>query len=227
MHQRARKSGGRFALQAFRSQYNTTVYGLDDRYRGVYGEREVIFIHPDDLEAIGARAGDRVDVVGAHDDGIERVARNFRFVPYDVPRGSLAGYYSRAQRARAALQRRHRKRHADIQVDHGVVPAPRGPGVVSDGAFMAAVEQVLQVYPDLSKLQAAVVAADEMDIAQRPHLRPHLWRRARAGVAPGKCVGRGRGLAEDHQARAKDNAHALCRELVTETKRSIPIARWG
>jgi anaerobic selenocysteine-containing dehydrogenase len=53
----------------------------------------VIFIHPDDLEAIGARAGDRVDVVGARDDGIERVARNFRFVPYDVPRGSLAGYY--------------------------------------------------------------------------------------------------------------------------------------
>jgi anaerobic selenocysteine-containing dehydrogenase len=95
VHQRARKSGGRFALQTFRShdQYNTTVYGLDDRYRGVYGEREVIFIHPDDLEAIGARAGDRVDVVGARDDGIERVARNFRFVPYDVPRGSLAGYY--------------------------------------------------------------------------------------------------------------------------------------
>jgi len=95
VHQRARKSGGRFALQTFRShdQYNTTVYGLDDRYRGVYGERDVIFIHPDDLAAIGARAGDRADVVGAHDDGIERIARNFRFVPYDVPRGSLAGYY--------------------------------------------------------------------------------------------------------------------------------------
>ena len=45
MHQRARKSGGRFALQTFRShdQYNTTVYGLDDRCRHVYGEREVIF----------------------------------------------------------------------------------------------------------------------------------------------------------------------------------------
>jgi hypothetical protein len=43
VHQRARKSGGRFALQTFRSQYNTTVYGLDDRCRHVYGEREVIF----------------------------------------------------------------------------------------------------------------------------------------------------------------------------------------
>ncbi|CAK7259545.1 MULTISPECIES: FdhF/YdeP family oxidoreductase [unclassified Shinella] len=95
VHQRARKAGGRFALQTFRShdQYNTTVYGLDDRYRGVYGERQVIFIHPEDLKAMEAEAGDRVDVVGAHDDGIERVARDFRFVPYDVPRGSIAGYY--------------------------------------------------------------------------------------------------------------------------------------
>ncbi|PDS73895.1 FdhF/YdeP family oxidoreductase [Rhizobium phaseoli] len=95
VHQRARKGEGRFALQTFRShdQYNTTVYGLDDRYRGVYGERQVIFIHPEDLKAINAKAGDRVDVVGEHDDGIERVARDFRFVPYDIPRGSIAGYY--------------------------------------------------------------------------------------------------------------------------------------
>lgn len=95
VHQRARIGEGRFALQTFRShdQYNTTVYGLDDRYRGVYGERQVIFIHPEDLKAINAKAGDRVDVVGEHDDGIERVARDFRFVPYDIPRGSIAGYY--------------------------------------------------------------------------------------------------------------------------------------
>ncbi|NEI36090.1 FdhF/YdeP family oxidoreductase [Rhizobium leguminosarum] len=95
VHQRARKGEGRFALQTFRShdQYNTTVYGLDDRYRGVYGERQVIFIHPADLEAMNAKAGDRIDVVGEHDDGIERIAENFRFVPYDIPRGSIAGYY--------------------------------------------------------------------------------------------------------------------------------------
>lgn len=94
-HQQARKSKGRFALQTFRShdQYNTTVYGLDDRYRGVYGERHVIFIHPDDLKDMNAAAGDRVDVLGEYDDGVERVARSFRFVPYDVPRGSVAGYY--------------------------------------------------------------------------------------------------------------------------------------
>ncbi|MBX5136387.1 FdhF/YdeP family oxidoreductase [Rhizobium lentis] len=95
VHQRARKGEGRFALQTFRShdQYNTTVYGLDDRYRGVYGERQVIFIHPADLKAMNAEAGDRVDVIGEHDDGIERIARDFRFVPYDIPRGSIAGYY--------------------------------------------------------------------------------------------------------------------------------------
>lgn len=95
VHQRARRGEGRFALQTFRShdQYNTTVYGLDDRYRGVYGERQVIFIHPADLQAMHAEAGDRVDVVGEHEDGIERIAENFRFVPYDIPRGSIAGYY--------------------------------------------------------------------------------------------------------------------------------------
>lgn len=95
VHQRARKGQGRFALQTFRShdQYNTTVYGLDDRYRGVFGERQVIFIHPEDLKALNAEAGERVDVVSEHDDGIERVARDFRVVPYDIPRGSIAGYY--------------------------------------------------------------------------------------------------------------------------------------
>ena len=56
VHQKANRGEGRYALQTFRShdQYNTTVYGLDDRYRGVYGERQVIFMHPADLEALGA-----------------------------------------------------------------------------------------------------------------------------------------------------------------------------
>lgn len=95
VHQKARKGDGRFALQTFRShdQYNTTVYGLDDRYRGVYGERQVIFINPADLREFGAEAGERVDVVGEYNDGIERIAPAFRFVPYDIPRGSVAGYY--------------------------------------------------------------------------------------------------------------------------------------
>lgn len=95
VHQGAVKNEGHFALQTFRShdQYNTTVYGLDDRYRGVYGERNVVFINPADLAELGVKAGDRADIVGLHDDGIERIAPNFRFVPYDMPRGSAADYY--------------------------------------------------------------------------------------------------------------------------------------
>ena len=94
-HQKALGQEGLFVLQTFRShdQYNTTVYGLDDRYRGIYGERQVVFVNPADLAEIGAEAGDRVDVIGRHDDGIERVATSFRVVPYDIPRGSVAGYY--------------------------------------------------------------------------------------------------------------------------------------
>ena len=84
-----------FVMQTFRShdQYNTTVYGMDDRYRGVYGERQVVFMHPEDMKQIGAEAGARVDVRGCHDDGTDRVAEDFRLVPYDIPRGCVAGYY--------------------------------------------------------------------------------------------------------------------------------------
>jgi anaerobic selenocysteine-containing dehydrogenase len=94
-HQIARGEDGLFVMQTFRShdQYNTTIYGMDDRYRGVYGERRVVFINPADLEALGQIAGDRVDVMGKHDDGITRIAEDFRLVPYDIPRGCVAGYY--------------------------------------------------------------------------------------------------------------------------------------
>ncbi|KWT70897.1 putative formate dehydrogenase oxidoreductase protein [Hyphomicrobium sulfonivorans] len=94
-HQQALSEDGLFVLQTFRShdQYNTTVYGLDDRYRGIYGERRVVFVNPKDLAEIGVEAGDRVNIVGRHDDGVARVAEDFRVVPYDLPRGSVAGYY--------------------------------------------------------------------------------------------------------------------------------------
>ena len=94
-HQQARGRPGRYVLQTFRShdQYNTTIYGMDDRYRGVYGERQVVFMNADDMADLGVEAGDRADIVGEFDDGVERIARNFRFVPYDIPRGCIAGYY--------------------------------------------------------------------------------------------------------------------------------------
>ncbi len=78
-------------------QYNTTLYGLDDRYRGVYGHRRVVFIHRDDLKAIGMKAGDWVDItsVYANDEGqVERrTATKFVLIEYDIPRGCIASYY--------------------------------------------------------------------------------------------------------------------------------------
>jgi anaerobic selenocysteine-containing dehydrogenase len=74
-------------------QYNTTIYGLDDRYRGVFGMRRVVFIHRDDLAMLGLKAGDKVDITSVWDDGIERRADGFLLVEYDIPRGCVGAYY--------------------------------------------------------------------------------------------------------------------------------------
>ena len=78
-------------------QYNTTIYGLNDRYRGVKGRRDVVFAHPDDLAARGLADGDRVDLVAAFPDGeADRSVRGFTVVARDLPRGCLAAYYPEA-----------------------------------------------------------------------------------------------------------------------------------
>ncbi len=85
-----------FTLTTVRShdQYNTTVYGLDDRYRGVFGQRRVLFIHAEDRATLGLAEGARVDLVGAAvGDAVPREALAFRLVDYDIPRGCVAGYY--------------------------------------------------------------------------------------------------------------------------------------
>jgi molybdopterin-dependent oxidoreductase alpha subunit len=74
-------------------QYNTTIYGMDDRYRGVYGHRRVVFIHTDDLRAIGMKAGEWVDITSLYGDGQTRRAQKFLLVAYDIPRGCIASYY--------------------------------------------------------------------------------------------------------------------------------------
>jgi formate dehydrogenase major subunit len=86
---------GRLLLQTLRShdQFNTTIYGLDDRYRGVKGGRRVVFVHPDDIDHLGFADGDRVDLVSEWHDGSERAATDFRIVSYDQPRGCAAAYY--------------------------------------------------------------------------------------------------------------------------------------
>jgi molybdopterin-dependent oxidoreductase alpha subunit len=73
-------------------QYNTTIYGFEDRYRGVSGERRVCFISRFDLERLGLEAGLWVDLVSVWHDG-EREAKRFLLVEYDIPAGCLAAYY--------------------------------------------------------------------------------------------------------------------------------------
>nr|WP_169922504.1 FdhF/YdeP family oxidoreductase [Mycobacterium noviomagense] len=90
---------GRLVLQTLRShdQYNTTIYGLDDRYRGVKGGRRVVFVNPVDLEAFGLTEGDRVDLVsefmGVDGQLQERRAKDFMVVGYQTPVGNAAAYY--------------------------------------------------------------------------------------------------------------------------------------
>jgi len=82
-------------LQTLRShdQYNTTLYGLNDRYRGVKGMREVVFVNPSDLQRLGFENGEVVDLISLWDDGIERKVRGFTLLAYDTPLGQAAAYY--------------------------------------------------------------------------------------------------------------------------------------
>ncbi|MBQ1444801.1 MAG: FdhF/YdeP family oxidoreductase [Renibacterium sp.] len=91
---------GRLLLQTLRShdQYNTTIYGKDDRYRGIYGGRRVLFINEVDLDTLGFAEGDAVDLVSEWTDpktGVctERRAEEFRLVAYPTPVGCAAAYY--------------------------------------------------------------------------------------------------------------------------------------
>ena len=88
---------GHLLLQTLRShdQFNTTVYGLDDRYRGIRGGRRVVFVNGADLAARGLADGDLVDLVSVYVDG-ERRAEAFRAVAYPTPRGCAAAYFPEA-----------------------------------------------------------------------------------------------------------------------------------
>jgi molybdopterin-dependent oxidoreductase alpha subunit len=90
---------GRLVLQTLRShdQYNTTIYGLDDRYRGVKGGRRVVFVNPADIASLGLADGMRVDLISEFTDAAgnleERRAKDFLVVPYSTPVGNVASYY--------------------------------------------------------------------------------------------------------------------------------------
>ncbi|GGK01989.1 formate dehydrogenase [Streptomyces camponoticapitis] len=86
---------GRLLLQTLRShdQYNTTIYGLDDRYRGIKGGRRVVLVNPDDARRLGLADGSYTDLVSEWKDGVERRASGFRVVHYPTALGCAAAYY--------------------------------------------------------------------------------------------------------------------------------------
>lgn len=85
-------------LQTMRShdQYNTTVYSLNDRYRGVFGMRDVIFVNEDDMKRLGFEHEQKVDIISLWPDGKERRVNNFTLLRYDIPQGQAAAYYPEA-----------------------------------------------------------------------------------------------------------------------------------
>jgi molybdopterin-dependent oxidoreductase alpha subunit len=73
-------------------QFNTSIYGLDDRYRGIHNGRRVVFLNPDDVRSAGLSEGQTVDLI-SHFAGEERVARKFVVVPYSIPQRCAATYF--------------------------------------------------------------------------------------------------------------------------------------
>jgi molybdopterin-dependent oxidoreductase alpha subunit len=88
---------GQFALMTMRShdQFNTTIYGLDDRYRGIYNGRRVVFLNAQDVAELGLAQGQIVDLT-SHFNGEMRTAEHFMVVPYSIPRRCAAAYFPEA-----------------------------------------------------------------------------------------------------------------------------------
>ncbi len=88
---------GQYWMMTIRShdQFNTTIYGLDDRYRGVYNGRRVIFMNPEDMREAGLQQGQFVDLT-SHFQGDVRTAAHFQVAPYEIPRRCTATYFPEA-----------------------------------------------------------------------------------------------------------------------------------
>lgn len=86
-----------FVMMTIRThdQYNTTIYGLDDRYRGIENERRVVLINPDDAKDKGLKKGDLVDIEGVY-QGEKRYARKFHILPYSIPSKCIGTYFPEA-----------------------------------------------------------------------------------------------------------------------------------
>jgi molybdopterin-dependent oxidoreductase alpha subunit len=85
---------GHYVLMTIRThdQFNTTVYGLDDRYRGVENERRVVMMNEEDILAAGLQHKELVNIIAVH-EGVERKAIKFHIIPYDIPKGCVGTYF--------------------------------------------------------------------------------------------------------------------------------------
>ena len=94
---RASAPPGQFIMMTIRShdQYNTTIYGLDDRYRGIKNARRVVLMNGEDMQDTGISQGSMVDI-SSHFDGVTRNSELWRVVQYDIPRGNVATYFPEA-----------------------------------------------------------------------------------------------------------------------------------
>jgi anaerobic selenocysteine-containing dehydrogenase len=88
----------RLASMRAHDQYNTTVYGLNDRYRGVFGRRDVLFINPKEMKRLGFEEGDLVDVATALEHArADRIIQGLTLVSYNLPDGCCGSYYPEVQ----------------------------------------------------------------------------------------------------------------------------------
>lgn len=110
---------GEFLMMTIRShdQYNTTIYGLDDRYRGIHNGRRIVFMNEKDAQASGLRKGDVVDIVSLYDN-IPRKAENFTVVPYNIPSQNVATYFPESN---AVVPHNHFARGSRTPISKSVV----------------------------------------------------------------------------------------------------------
>ncbi len=86
-----------YVMMTIRShdQYNTTIYGMDDRYRGIHKSRRIVLMNPDDMEEEGIVPSEEIDLISEY-QGTERHAERWKVVPYSIPRGNVATYFPEA-----------------------------------------------------------------------------------------------------------------------------------
>lgn len=87
---------GKLVMMTIRThdQYNTTIYGMDDRYRGIKGERRVVLMNQNDIQKLGFKEYEVVDLISEYDT--KRTARKFKVLQYDIPEGCVATYFPEA-----------------------------------------------------------------------------------------------------------------------------------